>query len=684
MFEYVPPMHKVMAPRRMAGEAAVSWYGQSPAALTAYPNPIFLPFTLVFVAESTALKQVEEWKRRSNGIPTIIAEKGGDIAFSELSFETLRSRFIDICDLIERNGEFANLPVIRNAIEEWESPKQTDLPFEVGGHAVVAPNIATLEVFGYSDPTSGPLIQEPSESIYIDPIYQTSLRVLEEREKISGFEAEHLFARTPAVNLYCPSTYDLDMYRSMGNVFGIERGRLHAAINILSRQDGYRFELTSPQQLKALMDIPEGEAENPPQPNLIMQLRQQELWLGTEAVACLSASEVGAVVRLPNRLNRTSGVVRQFAQHARSENPKPSKGQKLFARVQKALARSFPEKFQPLLDETDDPVRIIADAHLEWLDMDGFPLCLVRETCRIPTTPGNLFIDQVAFQPKIRLSPESLTKILVISGLDEEDVIAKQFTTAFKVFGEQWGDRVELVIKRVSSRQELIDALNEFDGHILFFDGHGSHKDDGAGVIWLQDESVNVWDLKGDIDRLPPIVILSACDTHAADRNHATVANGFLSIGALSVLGTVFPLHASHAAVFAARLIYRISEYIPAAIEMYGRSLTWLEVVAGMLRRQAATDILNYFEKKNLADLEIGTHNALLRIADLGGPGGLFSFREKLQEISGLGKFQMNSHVSKALVGSSTINYLHLGRPERIIINTDENVREFWAVEAAD
>src|SRR3546814_10624722 len=93
-------------------------------------------------------------------------------------------------------------------------------------------------------------------------------------------------------------------------------------------------------------------------------------------------------------------------------------------------------------------------------------------------------------------------------------------------------------------------------------------------------------------DLPPPIVILSACDTHAADRNHATAANGFLALGSRSVLASVFPLHASQAAIFTARLIYRVSDYIPAAIKLFERSLTWLEVVSGMLRRPVTTDLL--------------------------------------------------------------------------------------------
>lgn len=88
------------------------------------------------------------------------------------------------------------------------------------------------------------------------------------------------------------------------------------------------------------------------------------------------------------------------------------------------------------------------------------------------------------------------------------------------------------------------------------------------------------------------IVVLSVCDTHAAARNHATVANGFLAIGSRAVLSSVFPLEARQAAIFAARLVFRVSDFIPAAIRQFDRALTWTEVVSGMLRMQLLTDFL--------------------------------------------------------------------------------------------
>jgi hypothetical protein len=109
-----------------------------------------------------------------------------------------------------------------------------------------------------------------------------------------------------------------------------------------------------------------------------------------------------------------------------------------------------------------------------------------------------------------------------------------------------------------------------------------------------------VWTLRDDVTRIPPIVLLSACDTHAADRNHATTALGLLTLGSVTVLGSFFPLPAIDAAVFAARPIMRVVEFIPAAIKDFGRAVTWSEVTGGMLRMTLLSDFLRRLERGGL------------------------------------------------------------------------------------
>ena len=91
-------------------------------------------------------------------------------------------------------------------------------------------------------------------------------------------------------------------------------------------------------------------------------------------------------------------------------------------------------------------------------------------------------------------------------------------------------------------------------------------------------------------------------ETHAAERNHATAANGFMHLGARTVLGSVFPLNAPQAASFTARLLYRVAAYLAPGIAMLDRPMRWSEVIWGMLRMQLLTDFLRQLEGKRLTD----------------------------------------------------------------------------------
>jgi len=81
----------------------------------------------------------------------------------------------------------------------------------------------------------------------------------------------------------------------------------------------------------------------------------------------------------------------------------------------------------------------------------------------------------------------------------------------------------------VQTVEQFIEALNSVEGGDINIDGHGIYDDgDGIGKLAIGKEQIDVWRLRGEM-RVPPIVILSACDTHGLDSpSHATVGNGFL------------------------------------------------------------------------------------------------------------------------------------------------------------
>lgn len=684
IFEFTPEARPYHLAQRIAGTRPVTWYGQSPRAIRSYPLPSQMPFTVVFLDSSEKVLDYEEWLKNSDGIPTIVSKEGGHLNPSSLSIKHLQDRFIEVCKKLRSLNRTDGISEAEKAISSWIEPEPRIFPHEIGGHGTIAPNAAVLRMYGFEGIGYKPFSRlSEGEKAHIEQIVWTTNAVFEERNKIPRSLANQIYPRTPDLNIYCPATYDIKSFIKLSSDLDRDTQKnIATAIRLLDRQPSYSFEITSDAQKRALLGItPSGLlAGETPVGNPIMSIRQRELWLATEAVGCLAVSELGAVVRLPNRVNLARGAVRQFAQHYRADRPQVFKRREMFRKVQRAIAAGFPEDLQQLFSKSQDGIRIISDAHVEWLNVRGIPLGLRYNVSRIPVTPGNGFIEQLSTPPLLFSTPEDFRQVLVVSGLPKGDIIAKQFEIAFDTFGDQWRDTLNIKHVRVSNKQQLIDAINSFEGMVLVFDGHGSHGPDEPGVIWLDEEAVNVWDLRGEIKRVPPIIILSACDTHAADRNHATVANGFLALGARSVLGSVFPLHASHAAIFTARLLYRVSAYIPAAIELYKRSLTWLEVVSGMLRRQVTTDILRHLEALRIIpeDEDLTLTFKLQMLADTAPSDPMSEVYQMLLD-QGIGASALDSAIESAIASSSTISYLHLGRPETILINTRDNVMQAMA-----
>lgn len=680
IFELTPKVLPYRIARRIANEAPINWYGQSPRALRSHPFPVEAAFTLVLLDRSEKIADYADWMTSCPGPVTLVADDpAAHIQYSTLTLESLRQRFLAVCADLRVLGTVGDVELMEAAILSWLEPEARKLPFEIGGHGTIFPNATTLGVCGFKDIVVGPFKRHrEGEPAHLEQIALTTNAVFDERDPNPPSVANLIYPRTPDLNLYCPATYELKSAFSWPPELDRKiRHSFATTLRMIEKQSGYSFEISSEAQRVALLGVTDDALKNGemPAPNPMMSIRQKEIWLGTEAVGCLAASEISAVVRLPNRMNRTRGVVRQFAQHYRSDRPAKLKRSELFRNLQRAISDGFPNELRPLIERSKDGIRIIADAHIEWLDVRGIPLGLRYNVSRIPVTPGNAFIGTLSSPVPIQATPEDFRDILIVSGLPGGDIIAEQFRVAFEIFGKEWRDQIRVKWVRVTCRQELIDAINGFEGMMMLFDGHGSHKPDQPGMLWLGDEPVDVWSLRGEVHRVPPIVILSACDTHAADRNHATVASGFLALGSRSVMGSVFPLHASYAAMFAARLLYRVSDYIPAAIGLFKRSLTWSEVVSGMLRRQATTDIIRHLESVGLLSHTPDLHHQLHGIVDTATDDPFAQLHLALLD-HGIPEDRLKQEIHIAIASSSTISYLHLGRPETIYINTPETLKK--------
>jgi hypothetical protein len=335
----------------------------------------------------------------------------------------------------------------------------------------------------------------------------------------------------------------------------------------------------------------------------LMATRGAEMELYTAAVAVRASRYAAPVLRLPQAVNRVQRRLRVLATCASSSGPrKRTKLSKLARQVgdsfRSAIGKSLLSAIEGLPPNAS--VKLITDAPLELLPIDDLPLG-IRFTCtRIPVTPGNLLMSLALGSAPLLIEVAQLSKVLVISAFHKDDPvrgflragILKYMSVAMKNLDISWVD--------VDGTDSFCKALSSFDGPLVVFDGHGGYSRDLARcTLLLGDEETDVWSLKGKV-RVPPIVFLSACETHPMDGGHATTVNAFLRLGARSVVGSLLPIDSRHAATLAGRFLFRLADYLSAWQKTATDPLRWSDFVTGMLRMSYVTDLLIGLQETSL------------------------------------------------------------------------------------
>lgn len=672
IWELTPEGHEVRLARRMSGQAPVMWHGQSPEALTNMITPPSFPFVVLFLGPDHKIQKYQKWIDSHSFPLTVVAKTGGTISYEQFSLEKLKEAFLCVCDGIEDKIKPEAVTAAREQIRMWREPEERRLGYQIDGHNVVMPNLFALHTAGYRDMISGRFDKINGGILpYIDIIVKTTRSVLQERTILREIPATRYFRPPPSINLFAPAIYPhlYDINISDAPISREEKRRYRAIIRTLKQQSGYSYAANTEAQATALLG---SDLDQEPKFHAVFMERAAELHLATACVGTLAASEISAVIRLPNAVNRTFGGVRQFAQHYHAKKTTSRKRQDEFRKITRAITTSIPNEFYEFIESSKDGIRLISDSHLEWATIRGLPLCIQKDITRIPVTPGNLFIDQISPKYYYELKTTDFTEILILSALQHDDPIGPAVDRAIDEFRPLFKKKLRIRTARIHNEADLINALNSFDGSIVIFDGHGGHEPNRAATLQLLDEEIDIWQLRGKRPRVPPIVVLSACDTHAADRNHATTANGFLSIGARTVLGSVFPINATDAASFVARLLYRIAAYIPAMHKGFNRSLTWMEIMGGMIRMQLMTDYCRQLQRKLMLD-----QDACMAIQLAGNrainSGDEWPFEIVISELVKLGLDEKRAwhELRSATANSTAISYIQMGRPETIIVHPD-------------
>lgn len=654
-----------IAVQRIAGLRPLMWLPLTVSALERLSSAQLPPCCVMFSGDAAVAARIEAWqeKNRFKALHVTTIESNGGTTASNFNLDVLR----DYClGRLEQESEQLNegqRELVAKAAVDWRWPDVLLESYDVKGHNVTIPNHMVLARLGYTLKEGAPFVAE-LEADYTDAILDSALSVALMRRAIGNHDVFTLGAQSPGAILFEPALFRLGYRRVAGNTAG--GAAFRRALGYFQRQKLLRPSVNR-ETGNFLTDTREGM--------IVAQIRSEELLTQTFGVGLFAAQTTSPVVRLSPGVNHVFSSLSAYARNVRADRYEARrKATRLFTEIQEQLRSAVGAERIDFISRTSGPIKIISDAPIEWMPINGLPLSFARDCSRIPVTPGNIMMGELVPVQPMSIPPDALRKVLVISSFEDDDPLKNVLSDALEANRSFWETVVDLKQVRVRTVEQFENALNEFDGQILIFDGHGAaNASTPISTIVIGSQKLDVWSLSGRI-RCPPIVILSACDTQGIDAtSHATVGNGFIALGARTVLGTFLPVDGPRSAMLIARLMHRVAEFIPAAIKAYERAVTWTEVVSGMLRMSLATEIIMalvgvpgsaaYNELQNRANFEI---NGL-------DPRWFEKLVERIATVRGIEIDVARTLVQKVVSRSDAIRYTQLGNPETIVLS-DQSV----------
>jgi len=673
--DVLEPSHSIegVIAQRMGGMRQLLWSPLSISPLERSESKELGFFVVLLSSNPDVTERVSAWMAMQ---PTSMlhvpldASKGSTEA-SAFSPDVLRAYCRKVLE--ERGQELsqARREAVKSALDNWNNLETKPIDLKAWSHNITLPNHMVLARAHLEarDPES---FHGKSEDEYTKVILDSVKAVEAVREEV-GYRGFHRMSLIhPSLYLVEPAFYR-HAYSRFRPATPVDR-ETGAVLRLMQTQRTLFIE-TDAKVVKGLLNSAAAQH--------VLAIRQQDLNIFTAAIGLKAAQTCSAVMRLSPGVNHVFPLLGNYARNIRAGNAGRLKTPRLFHLLQKQLADAVSQDRLKLIAEIGGPIKIISDAPIEWLPIDGLPLMLRLDCSRICSTPGNVLLAQLAMSEPVTISPDEIRRVLVISSFKDDDPLRNLLVGALNAISQQWLGKVEVKTQRVSSRAEFVDALNRSDAPILIFDGHGrGNSETGVATLRIGDENVDVWHLRGEA-RIPPIVILSACDTHGIDASsHATVGTGFLAAGAQTVLATMLPVGGMASASFVARLIYRLADFIPAALKANKRVLNWTEIISGMQRMLLASEILDGLvgplERPPSPRAKIQSE-ANMHI-NTGDPEWFEWLLETIAKHRNESMEAVLGRANSIIARSEAIRYIQLGNPENILID-DGSIRDIFVPE---
>lgn len=455
------------------------------------------------------------------------------------------------------------------------------------GAGVTRSNEIALEAFGYRFQKHAPLTPNDPSS-YVDASLHSALIVeRRRRQMLAGRDVDP--RNSFIVTAWSPAWSVRRRTFDRRRLADAKRGRQLAEIwDSMLNQEHHLSELTV-ESAKALREEPLLQST--------MHLRQREAFAYVASLTAYAAHDLTPVLRFEPRVNRIRHQLIDIGNCARGNGPhRQFKLNKLLMRMSKSLTDLIDPKYRERLTGSPDRIEglsLVSDLPLEFLVPSELPLSLTHDCSRIPLNPGNASFGQLLHHTSLPIEERTFADVLILRSFSSSDPLRGVLENAIRHYSHQSDNTPNVKFVDVNTPAEFIQAANSFSGAVMIFDGHGvRNPDHHTGTIVVGGEEMDLWKYRKEIE-LPPIVLLSACDTMPLDGAHGAVATGLLAAGARTVLSTFLPISGVHGANFVGRLLFRMADYLPIAARYHaGRPMEWRGFLAGLLRMAHVSEIV--------------------------------------------------------------------------------------------
>lgn len=611
----------------------------------------------VVLADDETRNDANSWVKKMK-CPVLIATPATDPQSnsSSLNFPAIRTHVQNVLKTLDPKCVTEHgLDHILNA----GRPRSTfKVALERTNNNIVLPNeLALCSVGGIFARTKEQLCG--GDEIYYKQIVESATLVQELASQIGISELHKVSPIGPTLIITCPS-----MQRHVAAARpskGKSQEPFARILRMLQRQTTYALQIENQKELDELLSEPESVG--------LLTQRMAESSTYTDAVAARAASYICPVVRLPPHVNHIHPHLKSLRSCLFANQPQSRKIAKVVKNLDDAFCNVVPSELMGMIDDDQTSVKLISDAPLEWVPIRGLPLTLRHSVSRIPATPGNLSFQLTLPRPQLDLTFDAFTEVLVVRSYSEADRIRRDLETAITSYQLKDDRKLPVRFQDVRNSSELVDALAEFNGAMMIYDGHGTHGIDGIARLRLADEDVNLWELSRKIN-CPPIVFACGCDTHRADGSHVTTANGFLNAGAMSVIASAMPIFSDRASIFVGRLLFNIFEFVRPLITDRGYSIRFDRIFGSVQKMMYVSDFIwqiapfTGFEIRGLQDLHIKTNMDILD----GHYDWFETFLASLGDRLGRTPDEVAKIGHELLPFAECLKYFHLGNPDLIVI----------------